>query len=40
MQYSQLSAGNLPCFSIGADLGGEQAGLFFTGGGLCQREPQ
>lgn len=31
MQYSQLSTGYLPCFSIGADLRGEQTGLFFTG---------
>ncbi len=40
MQHSQLSTGYLPCFSIGADLRGEQAGLFFYSGGLCQREPQ
>ena len=40
MQHSQLSTGYLPCFSIGADLRGEQTGLFFTVGWLCQREPQ
>lgn len=37
MQHSQLSTGYLPCFSIGADLRGEQTGLFLQVDG-CAKE--